>query len=65
MRGSKLIFNTYLGNQKLNLLIEVINTKRVKFRELKELELHAYNKKLHYDSVFPSSGSSGGIKQSW
>ena len=62
MRGSKLIFNTYLGNQKLNLLIEVINTKRVKFRELKELELKAYAKKLHYNSVFPSSGNGGGIK---
>ena len=65
MSGNKLIFNKYLGNQKLNFLIEVINTKSAEFPELKELGLYAFNKKLHYDRIFPSSGSSGGIKQSW
>ena len=63
--GDKLIWNKYLLSEQLNKIIEVTNSRVIKFPELKKLANNAYNKKLHYTRTMPTSGSSGGIKQSW
>jgi len=63
--GNKLIWNKYLQSEQLEKIINVVETRISDYPELKKLENNAYNKKLHYDRIFPSPGSSGGKKQSW
>ena len=63
--GDKLIWNKYLKQNQLTKISEVVAIKIEKYPELEKLKLDAYNKQLHYNRLFPGSGSSGGIKQSW
>ncbi|GAA4803793.1 hypothetical protein [Litoribaculum gwangyangense] len=63
--GDKLIWNKHLTKEQLKKIIELANSKVARYSELDKLKNNAYNKKLHYDRIFPRSGSSGGIKQSW
>ena len=63
--GDKLIWNKYLKQYQLTKIIEIVDSKIERYPELEQLKLDAFNKQLHYDRPLPSSGSSGGKKQSW
>ena len=63
--GDKLIWNKYLKRDQLSKIIEVVKLRIDNYPELEKLKLDAFNKKLDYDRILPSPGSSGGIKQSW
>lgn len=63
--GDKLIWNKYLKQKQLSEITRIVDSKIKVYPELEQLKLNALNKQLHYNRILPTSGSSGGIKQSW